>query len=144
MPFVTSTDAQHRGRWSLSEFAVRRFATPAIRCSPLGDNLGIILVNMNATPPTCVTDSYRRKLLKLQELEVRMQHAYDVPKGNDTWTVDPVIAGSDPAALAYINTLMIQNVLGAAVWRRRMGQEDLRALTPLLRSWTDANREAGV
>jgi TnpA family transposase len=35
-------------------------------------------------------------------------------------------------ALVYINTLMIQNVLGAAVWRRRMGEEDFRALTPLL------------
>jgi hypothetical protein len=35
-------------------------------------------------------------------------------------------------ALVYINTLTIQNVLGAAVWRRRMGPEDFRALMPLL------------
>jgi TnpA family transposase len=35
-------------------------------------------------------------------------------------------------ALVYVNTLMIQSVLGEAAWRRRMGPEDFRALTPLL------------
>jgi TnpA family transposase len=35
-------------------------------------------------------------------------------------------------ALVYVNTLMIQSVLGEVAWRRRMGREDFRALTPLL------------
>lgn len=34
--------------------------------------------------------------------------------------------------LVYLNTLMIQQVLGAPEWRERMTPEDLRALTPLL------------
>lgn len=36
------------------------------------------------------------------------------------------------SALVYVNTLMIQNVLGEDRWSKRMGQDDLRALTPLI------------
>jgi len=36
------------------------------------------------------------------------------------------------ACLVYINTLMIQRVLGEQVWMGRMTVEDLRALTPLI------------
>ncbi len=36
--------------------------------------------------------------------------------------------------LVYINTLMIQEVLGDRQWLTRMGPEDLRALTPLIYS----------
>lgn len=35
-------------------------------------------------------------------------------------------------ALVYINTLMLQRVLGEAAWATRLTVEDLRALTPLL------------
>jgi TnpA family transposase len=35
-------------------------------------------------------------------------------------------------ALVYINTLMIQNVLANPAWSGRMGEEDFRALTPLI------------
>ena len=35
-------------------------------------------------------------------------------------------------ALVYINTLMLQRVLGEAAWATRLTAEDLRALTPLL------------
>lgn len=34
--------------------------------------------------------------------------------------------------LVYINTLMIQRVLGEKQWSRQMGEEDLRGLTPLI------------
>ncbi len=34
--------------------------------------------------------------------------------------------------LVYLNTLMIQQVLGAGQWMERMTPEDLRALTPLI------------
>ena len=34
--------------------------------------------------------------------------------------------------LVYINTLMIQNVLGDQAWMERMTEEDRRALTPLI------------
>ena len=36
--------------------------------------------------------------------------------------------------LVYVNTLMIQNVLGDEEWMDRMADEDLRALTPLIHS----------
>jgi len=36
--------------------------------------------------------------------------------------------------LVYINTLMIQQVLGEPGWLERMKPEDLRALTPLIYS----------
>jgi hypothetical protein len=36
--------------------------------------------------------------------------------------------------LVYVNTLMIQNVLGEPGWLERMKPEDLRALTPLIYS----------
>jgi hypothetical protein len=36
------------------------------------------------------------------------------------------------ASLVYINTLMIQRVLGEAHWSERMLPEDMRALTPLI------------
>jgi TnpA family transposase len=35
-------------------------------------------------------------------------------------------------SLVYINTLMIQRILGEPDWTRRMTPEDLRALTPLI------------
>jgi TnpA family transposase len=35
-------------------------------------------------------------------------------------------------ALVYVNTLMIQRVLGEAAWMRKLTEEDLRALTPLI------------
>ena len=35
-------------------------------------------------------------------------------------------------ALVYINTLMLQRVLGEAAWATRLTVADLRALTPLL------------
>ena len=37
-------------------------------------------------------------------------------------------------ALVYVNTLMIQCVLGDATWMGRMAPEDFRALTPLIHS----------
>ncbi len=37
-------------------------------------------------------------------------------------------------ALVYVNTLMIQNVLGEEDWMSRMAAEDFRALTPLIHS----------
>ncbi len=37
-------------------------------------------------------------------------------------------------ALVYVNTLMIQNVLGEDEWMGRMAKEDFRALTPLIHS----------
>lgn len=36
------------------------------------------------------------------------------------------------ASLVYINTLMLQQVLTEPLWMERMGQEELRALTPLI------------
>lgn len=39
--------------------------------------------------------------------------------------------------LVYINTLMIQQVLAEPGWMKRMAQEDLRALTPLI--WEHVN-----
>ena len=39
--------------------------------------------------------------------------------------------------LVYINTLMIQQVLAEPSWMKRMAQEDLRALTPLI--WEHVN-----
>lgn len=38
------------------------------------------------------------------------------------------------SALVYVNTLMIQNVLGEDSWSNRMAENDLRALTPLIHS----------
>jgi hypothetical protein len=35
-------------------------------------------------------------------------------------------------SLVYINTLMIQRILGEPHWTQRMTTEDLRALTPLI------------
>jgi TnpA family transposase len=35
-------------------------------------------------------------------------------------------------ALVYVNTLMIQEVLGDPAWMRRLTGEDFRALTPLI------------
>jgi hypothetical protein len=35
-------------------------------------------------------------------------------------------------SLVYINTLMIQRILGEPNWTQRMMPEDLRALTPLI------------
>src|SRR5207249_3095643 len=35
-------------------------------------------------------------------------------------------------SLVYINTLMLQRVLGEPDWRGSLGPEDLRALTPLV------------
>jgi len=35
------------------------------------------------------------------------------------------------SALVYVNTLMIQRVLGESTWKNRLIAEDLRALTPL-------------
>lgn len=35
-------------------------------------------------------------------------------------------------SLVYINTLMIQEVLGTAEWSGRMTEEDMRGLTPLI------------
>lgn len=35
-------------------------------------------------------------------------------------------------SLVYVNTLMIQQVLAEQVWLERMGQDELRALTPLI------------
>jgi len=35
-------------------------------------------------------------------------------------------------ALVYVNTLMIQKVLGDPAWMRRLTGEDFRALTPLI------------
>ena len=35
-------------------------------------------------------------------------------------------------SLVYVNTLMIQHVLGEPNWQRSLGLEDLRALTPLV------------
>ena len=35
------------------------------------------------------------------------------------------------SALVYVNTLMIQRVLGESAWENRLIAEDLRALTPL-------------
>jgi hypothetical protein len=43
-------------------------------------------------------------------------------------------------ALVYVNTPMILSVLREAAWRRRMGQEDLRALTPLLHGHVNSCR----
>ncbi len=40
-------------------------------------------------------------------------------------------------SLVYINTLMIQRVLAEADWIKRMKQEDLRALSPLI--WAHVN-----
>lgn len=37
-------------------------------------------------------------------------------------------------ALVYVNTLMIQKVLAEEEWMGRMGEEDFRALTPLIHS----------
>ena len=37
-------------------------------------------------------------------------------------------------ALVYVNTLMLQNVLGEEEWMGRMADEDFRALTPLIHS----------
>ena len=37
-------------------------------------------------------------------------------------------------SLVYINTLMIQRVLGEARWANALSPEDLRALSPLLYS----------
>ena len=34
--------------------------------------------------------------------------------------------------LVYVNTLMIQNVLGEPSWMEKMSAEDFRALTPLI------------
>jgi len=34
--------------------------------------------------------------------------------------------------MVYINTLMIQQVLADPAWKKRLTQEDLRALTPLI------------
>lgn len=34
--------------------------------------------------------------------------------------------------LVYVNTLMIQNVLGDPLWMAKMSAEDFRALTPLI------------
>jgi Tn3 transposase DDE domain-containing protein len=38
----------------------------------------------------------------------------------------------DPCGNRYINTLMIQRILGEPNWTQRMTPEDLRALTPLI------------
>ena len=35
-------------------------------------------------------------------------------------------------SLVYINTLMLQNVLGEAPWRSQMTDRDMAALTPLV------------
>ena len=35
-------------------------------------------------------------------------------------------------SLVYVNTLMIQQILSEPLWMERMGQEELRALTPLI------------
>ena len=35
-------------------------------------------------------------------------------------------------SLAYVNTLMIQQVLGEAEWQNQLTEADLRALTPLI------------
>jgi len=35
-------------------------------------------------------------------------------------------------SLVYVNTLMIQQVLSEPLWMERMGQDKLRALTPLI------------
>ena len=35
-------------------------------------------------------------------------------------------------SMAYINNLMLQQVLSEPEWRNRLGAEDLRALTPLI------------
>lgn len=35
-------------------------------------------------------------------------------------------------SLVYVNTLMIQRVLGSETWRQRMTAEDWRALSPLM------------
>ncbi len=35
-------------------------------------------------------------------------------------------------SLVYINTLMLQNVLGEASWRSQMTDRDMAALTPLV------------
>src|SRR5262245_37660518 len=51
---------------------------------------------------------------------------------NVVWGQPGALATVSQNALVYINTLMLQQVLGEAAWATRLTVEDLRALTPLL------------